>query len=278
MALTVAATIHPPLDARSRALRRLAVRAFASARRGHLPSAFAVIEMLRALYDHVLRVDPANPADPARDRFVFSKGHACLALYAQLAERGFFPAEELDRFCSPDGILGGHPEYGKVPGVEASTGSLGHGLPIALGMALALRQAGSPARVFVLASDGECDEGSTWEAALSAAKHRLENLAVLLDDDRMQSYGPKDAVLPVAPLEEKWRAFGFAVERVDGHDPAAVAAALRRAPFAPGKPSLLLCDTVKGYGVPHLENEPAWHHKIKATDAEIEAILAPLEG
>lgn len=265
-----------PLDGRSLALRRSIVRAFAASRRGHLGSAFSVVELLRVLYDDVLRVDPAAPRDPDRDRLVFSKGHACLALYALLADKGFFPEAELDRFCKPGGILGGHPEYGKVPGVEASTGSLGHGLSLAVGMALAVRADRRAARVFALVSDGECDEGSVWEAALSAAKHRLDGLTVLLDYNRMQSYGSTAEVLDLEPFADKWRAFGFAVREADGHDPAALRAALAPLPFAPGRPSLLVCHTVKGRGVPFLENNAAWHHKINATDAEIAAIGAAL--
>jgi transketolase len=262
------------LDARSRELRLKAVTAFAAARRGHLPSAFSLVEILRVLYDRVMRFDPVRPQWEERDRLIFSKGHGCLALYAILADKGFFPESELLGFCQPEGRLGGHPEFGKVPGVEASTGSLGHGLSMGVGRALALR--GQGPRVFVLDSDGECDEGSLWEAALGAAKHRLDHLTVLVDCNHMQSYGSTAEVLPLDPLADKWRAFGIAAEEVDGHDPDRLEAALARVPFQPGRPSVLICHTVKGKGVPFMENNPSWHHKNRATDAEIAAVRAAL--
>jgi transketolase len=208
---------------------------------------------------------------------ILSKGHGCLALYAILADRGFFPAAELQRFCRPDGILGGHPEYGKVPGVEASTGSLGHGLALGVGMALALRLDRNPARVFVIDSDGECDEGSLWEAALSAAKHRLDHLTVLLDYNHMQSYSSTSEVLELEPMADKWRAFGFAVREVDGHDIAALGEALAQVPFQPGRPGILICHTVKGKGIAQLEGNPRWHHKSNVSAEELAALFTGLE-
>src|SRR2546421_12397160 len=164
-----------PLDRRSKELRRKIVRMIEAGGRGHVGSAFSLVEMLRVLYDDVLRYDAKNPRSPQRDRFILSKGHGCLALYVLLAEKGFFPEAELWKFCKPDGILGGHPEYGKVPGIEASTGSLGHGLPIGVGFALNARYEKAPHRTFVVSSDGESNEGSVWEAALCASKHKLSN-------------------------------------------------------------------------------------------------------
>ncbi len=245
--------------------------------RGHVGSAFSLVEMLRVLYDDILRVDAANPRWVERDRCILSKGHGCLALYVLLAEKGFFPETELWRFCKPDGILGGHPEYGKVPGVEASTGSLGHGLPIGVGFALNARHQQAGHRVFVVGSDGESNEGSVWEAALCAAKHRLSNLTVLIDYNKQQSYATTYEVLDLEPFAEKWRAFGFATEEVDGHDVTALRTALGRVPFDPQKPSALLCHTVKGKGVGFVENNLAWHHKNKVTADEIRALLAALE-
>ena len=267
----------PPLDARSRHLRAQIVRAFAAARRGHLGSAFSLVELLRVLYDQVLTFDPARPRWEGRDRMILSKGHGCLALYAILADKGFFPEEALWNFCKFDGMLGGHPEFGKVPGVEASTGSLGHGLSLGVGMALALRGRSSAGRVFVVDSDGECNEGALWEAALSAAKHRLDNLTVLVDYNHMQSYSTTREVLDLDPLADKWRAFGFQAEEVDGHDVPALGAALARTPFQPGRPSVLICHTVKGKGVPFMEGNPAWHHKTNCKDEEIASILSALK-
>ena len=267
----------PRLDDRSKALRRVMLGAFAAGRRGHLGSAFSLVEMLRVLYDDVLRFEVRQPLWEGRDRMILSKGHGCLALYAILADKGFFPAEELQKFCHPDGKLGGHPERGKLPGIEASTGSLGHGLSLGVGMALALRARPGAGRVFVVDSDGECNEGSLWEAALSAAKHHLDNLTVLVDYNHMQSYSTTAEVLDLEPMADKWRAFGFAVKEVDGHDVPALRAALAQVPFQPGRPGVLICHTIKGKGVKALEWNAAWHHKNKVTDAEVEGLLAGLE-
>ncbi len=267
----------PALDRRSKDLRVLILKAFAAGKRGHLGSAFSLVELLRVLYDDVLRFDPGRPLWEGRDRMILSKGHGCLALYAILADKGFFPESELLKFCHLDGKLGGHPERGKVPGVEASTGSLGHGLSLGIGMALALRSRPGAGRVFVIDSDGECNEGSLWEAALSAAKHRLDNLTVLVDYNHMQSYSTTAEVLDLEPLADKWWAFGFAVQEVDGHDLAALRAGLARLPFEAGRPSVLICHTVKGKGIPALEWNAAWHHKNKVTEDEVATLLAGLE-
>ncbi|MEM9557106.1 MAG: transketolase [Acidobacteriota bacterium] len=265
-----------PLDARSKTLRRAVVRTLAAGGRGHLGAAFSLVEMLRVLYDDVLQVDAARPDWPQRDRLLLSKGHGCLALYVLLAERGFFDATELERFCHHDGLLGGHPEV-HIPGVEASTGSLGHGLSLGLGMALAARLQGAAWRTFVVLGDGESNEGSVWEAALSAGKHRLESLTVLVDVNGLQSYGPTDEVQPMAPLAAKWRAFGFAVDEVDGHDVDALRHRLGRLPFAAGRPSLLLCHTVKGKGIAECEHAPSWHHRSRLAPDVVERLLAALD-
>lgn len=266
-----------PLDRRSKDLRVQILRAFAAGKRGHLGSAFSLVEMLRVLYDHVLRFDPASPHWEGRDRMILSKGHGCLALYAILADKGFFPDSELLKFCHLDGKLGGHPERGKVPGVEASTGSLGHGLSLGIGMAMALRSRPEAGRVFVIDSDGECNEGSLWEAALSAAKHRLDNLTVLVDYNHMQSYSTTAEVLDLEPMADKWRAFRWAVQEVDGHDVEAIRAILARTPFNPGRPSVLICHTIKGKGIKQLEWNAGWHHKNKVSEDEVAALLAGLE-
>jgi transketolase len=266
-----------PLDRRSKDLRVQILRAFAAGKRGHLGSAFSLVEMLRVLYDDVLRFDPARPLWEGRDRMILSKGHGCLALYAILADKGFFPESELLNFCHLDGKLGGHPERGKVPGVEASTGSLGHGLSLGIGMALALRSRPEAGRVFVIDSDGECNEGSLWEAALSAAKHRLDNLTVLVDYNHMQSYSTTAEVLDLEPMADKWRAFGFAVQEVDGHDVDALRIRLARLPFESGRPGVLICHTIKGRGIRALEWNASWHHKNKVTEDEVATLLAGLE-
>jgi transketolase len=252
---------HPVLDGRSLYLRRLVVRALEGGRRGHIGSTLSLIEILRVLYDDILAFRPDDPAWEERDRCILSKGHGCLALYVVLADKGFFPLETLDTFCRRDSILGGHPEAGKVPGVEASTGALGHGLSIGLGRAMALKAKGSKNRVFVITGDGEINEGSVWEAALSASKHRLDNLTVMIDYNKIQSAGWTSEILPLEPLADKWRAFGFAVAEVDGHDVTALRDLLKRVPLEAGKPTAIICHTIKGKGIPFAENDPAWHHK-----------------
>jgi len=249
-----------------------------AARRGHVGSAFSCIDILRVLYDDVLRFDARNPRWPMRDRCLLSKGHGCLALYAVLADKGFFPIRELDRFCAADGILGGHPDANKVPGVEASTGALGHGLSIGLGMALHLRLAGSTSRVFVMLGDGECNEGSVWEAAMCAGKHRLANLTAIVDDNKHQAFGSTREVQDLEPLADKWRAFGFAVHAVDGHDIDELRQTLLSLPLDGSKPTALIAHTVKGRGAPFAENNMKWHHKNKVTDQEIHSLLAELRA
>ncbi|MDP7381384.1 MAG: transketolase, partial [Alphaproteobacteria bacterium] len=208
----------PPLDARSRYLRRLTVDALIGGERGHIGSTMSLIEILRVLYDSVLSYRADEPDWPARDRCLLSKGHGCLALYAVLADKGFFETAALTDFCRHHSFLGGHPERGKVPGVEASTGALGHGLSLGVGMALAQRMRGRAARVFVIMGDGEINEGSVWEAAMSAAKHRLDNLVAIVDYNKIQSAGPTAVIQELEPLADKWRAFGFETVEVNGHD------------------------------------------------------------
>ena len=265
------------LDDRSKHLRRVIVRMLQSARRGHVGSAYSVLEILRVLYDDVLRHDPANPRWPGRDRCILSKGHGCLALYAILAEKRFFPEAELGKFCKSDGLLGGHPEH-HIPGVEASTGSLGHGMSIALGFALNARLERAGHRTFVVIGDGESDEGSIWEAALAAGKHRLAGFTVLVDYNKHQSYGSTAVVQNLEPLADKWRAFGFGVAEVNGHDVAALRAVLATLPVDAEKPTAVICHTVKGKGVAFAENNMAWHHQNKVTAQDAERLLAALEA
>lgn len=244
--------------------------------RGHVGSALSLVEIIRVLYDDILQFDPENPKWPGRDRFILSKGHGCLALYVVLAEKGFFPEEELWRFCKKDGLLGGHPEI-HVPGVEASTGSLGHGLSVGIGFALSARHDGGNQRVFVVIGDGESNEGSIWEGALSAGKHGLENLTVLIDYNKHQSYGSTAEVQNLEPLGDKWRSFGFAVDQVDGHDIEQLKTVLSRTPLEAGKPTAVICHTVKGKGFPDVENNMAWHHRNSFGVDEIESLIAALD-
>lgn len=228
------------------------------------------------LYDDVLRFNPTDPKWVDRDRFLLSKGHGCLPLYVILAEKGFFPEEELWKFCQSDGILGGHPEH-KVPGVEASTGSLGHGLSIGVGFALNARIDRAGYGVYVVIGDGESNEGSVWEAALSASKHGLTNLNVLIDYNKHQSYASTSEVLNLEPLADKWRSFGFGVCEVDGHDVEALQSSLLGLPVERDKPSAIICHTIKGKGIDFAENNMLWHHKSGITNAEIENLMNALE-
>jgi transketolase len=232
----------------------------------HIGGCLSIADLLAVLYGSVLRIDPARPDWPERDRFVQSKGHAAAILYAVLAERGFFPVSMLERYCRDGSELYGHVTNPSLPGVEVSTGSLGHGLPIAAGMALAAKREGRAARVFALLSDGELDEGSTWEAVLFAAHHRLDNLVAIVDYNKIQSFGAVADVLDLDPLAEKWRAFRWGVREIDGHDLDAVAAAFAALPFEAGRPSVVVAHTVKGKGVSFMENDLGWHYK--APDAE----------
>ena len=274
----VAQRQSPPLDECSVHLRRLVVRALDGGARGHIGSSLSLIEIMRVLYDDILRYRADQPDWPDRDRFILSKGHGCLAQYVMLAEKGFFPHDTLDTFCRRDSILGGHPEAGKIPGVEASTGALGHGLPIGVGRAIALRLKGSDARVFVITGDGEINEGSVWEAALSASKHQLGNLVVMIDYNKVQSAGSTAEILDLEPLAEKWRAFGFATEEVDGHDVSALRRLLRGAPFGGDRPSLIICHTIKGKGFPFAEGDANWHHKSSIKKDLVEKMYNALGG
>lgn len=276
MPLSPAEPAAQPLDGRSLALRRMIIDTLVCAGRGHPGPALSLVEILRVLYDDILRVQPENPDWNGRDRLILSKGHGCLALYAVLADKGFFPKDELKRFCRFGSFLSGHPEAGKIPGVEASTGALGHGLPIGVGMALAARLQKRDSRVFVVTGDGELNEGSMWEAAMSASKNRLDALTAIVDYNKLQSYGPLESVQPLEPLADKWRAFGFAVAEVNGHDVAALRNVLSRLPLEAGKPSAVIAHTVKGKGVPAAENNPQWHHKNKLTADELASVTAAL--
>jgi transketolase len=267
----------PALDERSIYLRRLIVRALEGGGRGHIGSSLSLVEIMRVLYDDILRFRPTDPAWAGRDRCILSKGHGCLAQYVMLADKGFFPIDVLDGFCRYDSILGGHPEAGKIPGVEASTGALGHGLPIGMGRALAIRMKGQDARVFVITGDGEINEGSVWEAALSCGKHSLSNLVLMIDYNKIQSAGATAEILDLEPLVDKWRSFGFATVEVDGHDVEALRRLLCRVPLDRDRPTAIICHTVKGKGISFTENDPDWHHKSSLKADVIAEMYAALE-
>lgn len=270
--------LSTPLNERSLHLRRQVVNIFKYSRRGHLGATFSLIEILRVLYDDILNYDPSKPNWKRRDRCILSKGHGCLALYVILADKGFFPEEDLWKFCKEDSILGGHPDFSKIPGVEASTGALGHGLSIGVGFAVSARYNGAGHRVFVILGDGECNEGSVWEAAMSAGNRKLSNLCVLVDYNKQQSYDSTYAVQDLEPFTDKWKSFGFAVDEVDGHDVKAIKKILSDVPLDAEKPTAIICHTVKGKGVKFAENNLAWHHKSKISDDDLKTMYDALEA
>jgi transketolase len=261
-----------PVDELARRIRVHCVQMTARANASHVGSALSAADLLAVLYGRILRFDPARPDWPERDRFILSKGHGCTALYAVLAEAGYFPVDRLEAFCEDGSPLLGHATHKDMPGVEVSTGSLGHGLPLATGMALAGQRDGKAYRVFCLVSDGECDEGSTWEPALFAPHHRLDNLVTIVDYNKIQSLGRVEDVIDLAPLAEKWRAFGWSTEELDGHDLAGIEAALRRVPFESGKPSCIVAHTVKGKGVSYMEDKLLWHYRAPLNELLDEAL------
>lgn len=235
------------------------------AKASHIGSALSICDIVAVLYSQVLRLDPKQPNAPQRDRFILSKGHACVAVYAALAETGFFPVEDLLKYGQDHSVLMNHISH-KVAGVEFSTGSLGHGLPFGTGKALAAKRLKQDWRTFVLLSDGELGEGSNWEAMMFAAHHQLDNLVAIVDYNKLQSLTTVDNTLRVEPLADKARAFGLAVLEVDGHDHATMSELLSSAPWEVGKPRFLIAHTTKGKGVSFMENSVDWHYKSPSDD------------
>jgi len=250
----------------ARRIRVHALRMTSGGGSSHIGSVFSMADILAVLYGSILRVDPSNPKWDKRDRFILSKGHAGAGVYAALAERGFFPIEKLASHCRDGSDLSGHVSHRGIPGVELSTGSLGHGLPVGAGMAYAAMLDRAPYRVFVLLSDGECDEGSNWEAILFASHHRLDNLIVIVDYNKVQSLKPVPDTLGLEPFADKWRSFGWAVVEVDGHDHDQLRAALSALPLESGKPSCVMAHTVKGKGVSFMEHSVLWHYRTAKGD------------
>jgi len=257
-------------------IRRHCVLMTSRANASHIGSSLSTADLLAVLYSGFLRFDSERPDWPERDRFILSKGHGCAALYAVLAECGYFPVERLDTFYQDGSPLAGHATHKDVPGVEVSTGSLGHGLSLGTGMALAGRRDGKDYRVWCMLSDGECDEGSTWEPALFAPHHRLDNLVAIIDYNKVQSFGTVKEVLDLEPLGEKWRAFGWGVREIDGHDLGAIADAYAAVPFVPGRPSCIVAHTVKGKGVSYMEGQLLWHYRAPRGE-DLEKALREIE-
>jgi transketolase len=254
----------------ARQTRRSVVRMIRSAGQGHIGGDFSVTDILTTLFSYTLRVDPAAPSARGTDRFILSKGHCAASLYATLADAGYFPLRALETFMRPLSELNGHPNRTKVPGVETNTGPLGHGLPVAVGQAVGARLTGSDTRVFVVLGDGELQEGSNWEALMTAAHYRLDNLVLIVDRNRLQQGARTEDTNGLEPLEARLRAFGCEVRRVDGHDFDALIEAF--GPATENGPVAVIADTVKGKGVSFMEDRVEWHHKVPTPDQAEQAM------
>ena len=242
----------------------------------HLGSSLSCVDILvAAFFGGILRVSPQNPKDPDRDRIILSKGHAATTLYAILARRGYFPIEALLTYAKEGSTMQEHPGPHSVPGVEVATGSLGHGFAVGLGMALAARSQKRNYRVVAVVSDGECNEGTTWEAALFAVANKLANVTVFVDYNKWQATGRSDEVLALRPLREKWAAFGWDAHEIDGHDMSAVMTKLQLPPNSDGKPRVIVCNTIKGKGCKLMEDDNNWHYRVP-TEAEVKGAFAEL--
>ena len=259
----------------ARRVRLHILQAVYRAQGGHIGGPLSATDMLVALYFQILNIDPSNPAWPERDRFILSKGHSCLAQYAVMAERGYFPLAELETFDLLDSRLQGHPDMSKLPGLDMSSGSLGQGLSAGVGIALGAKLRGLDFTTYVMLGDGESQEGQVWEAAFIAARYRLDNLIAILDLNGLQQYGWREPGLPYPPVDDpcqKWQAFGWQVHAVDGHDIPAFIEAVRQAQQTTGRPTMIVAHTVKGKGVSFMENDYLWHARIP-TEAELRAAL-----
>lgn len=262
------------LERKSIQYRKKTLSIIKRANAGHTGGSLSALDILNVLYNYVLHLSPATLADPDRNRYIQSKGHAVEALYVVLADQGFYAESELDTLNQAGSHFIGHPTR-KVPGVEQNTGALGHGLPIAVGTALAAKLDHRSYRVYTLLGDGELEEGSNWEASMSAAHYGLDNLTVIVDYNKLQITGPVESVTGICNLAQKFTAFGYAVREVNGNDVAALMAIFDELPFAPGQPNLILAHTTKGKGVSFIENQVGWHHHVP-TAAEFAQAMAEL--
>lgn len=265
------------LRQRANEIRRRDLQMIFDAGMGHAGGDLSSTDILTTLYFGILNYDPKNPHKPDRDRFIMSKGHCSGALYTTLAFAGFIPLEELSTYMQPLSRLNGHPDRNKVPGVETNTGPLGHGMPVAVGAAIGGKLDHAPWRVFVLTGDGELQEGSNWEAAMTAGHRGLDNLTVIVDRNRLQQGDSTANTVELDPLAEKWNAFGWAVKEVDGHDFDVLLDTFEQGPLVAGKPTCIIAHTHKGKGVSFMEDKAAWHHKVPSKD-ELAKALKELEN
>jgi transketolase len=260
------------LENKARLLRARIIETSHKTNTPHLGSCLSCVDILVAAYFDVLRIDPATPRDPARDRFILSKGHGAAALFQVLALRGFYPESLLDTYGQDGSLFAEHPPApAYLPGIEAATGSLGHGLPMGLGMALSARIQGQKYNVIALLSDGECNEGSVWESAMMAASQKVERLVAVIDFNKWQATGRSEEILAISPLVDKWRAFGWNAREADGHDIGALAELMRNVPDGSGKPVAIIAHTVKGKGVSFMEDDNNWHYRIPSAEEVVAA-------
>jgi transketolase len=264
------------IEERARNIRRTIIRMNARAGQGHTGADLSETDILATLYFRIMRYNPRDPHDAGRDWFILSKGHGAGGYYCTLAEAGFFDPGLLDSYLCFDSALPGHPVRQKTPGVEFNTGALGHGLPVSAGLALSHKLSARDNRVFVLVGDGELQEGSNWEAAMAAAKYRLDNLVVIIDRNGLQLADRTETIMPLEPLADKWRAFGFEVKEVNGNEAGELIDALESMDYSLGRPHCIIARTVKGKGVSFIEDKAAWHHKIPVGD-EVELAIQELE-
>lgn len=256
--------------------RRKILKYIFHANAGHTGGSLSCIDILNVLYNHVLHVGPDNFPSPTRDRYIQSKGHSVEALYVVLADKGFFPEQDLETLCKYKSHYIGHPTK-KVKGVEQNTGALGHGLPISVGTALSAKLDNNSYRVFTLMGDGELPEGSNWEAALTAAHYKLDNLCAIIDHNKLQITGPTSEVCNTDPIDKKFESFGWAVKHVDGHDYEALLKTFDSLPIQPGKPNLIIAHTIKGKGISYMENNIKWHHGVP-DEKQFESALSELDN
>lgn len=247
------------LELKATEMRKEILEMIVSVKGTHIASSFSILDIVLFLYDSVLRIDPKNPNDIKRDKFVLSKGHGVAALYSVLAEYGFFPKQVLKSFCSEGSILGGHPDSLRIPGVETSTGSLGHGFSVAVGFALANKINKIASHVYCLISDGECNEGAIWEATMVAAHHKLDNLVLILDDNKLMISGFTKDILNPLSFARKFRAFGWNTIEIDGHNFNEMSKVFDKAPIKNGKPTIIIANTIRGKGVSYMENAREWY-------------------
>jgi len=265
---------YPHLQAKSLLYRKTLIKLIYTSKAGHTGGSLSCVDLLNVLYNHVMDITPQNFHQIDRDHYIHSKGHAVEALYAVLADKGFFPWEELETVEKYGSRFIGHPTR-EVPGIEQNTGALGHGLALAVGMALAVKMDGRLNKIFTIMGDGELAEGSVWEASISASHYKLDNLIAVVDRNTLQISGPTEEIMATEPLEDKFKAFGYAVRHVDGNDIPSLVELFNQLPFEVGKPNLVLAHTTKGKGISFIENKVPWHHKVP-TETEFEVALREL--